>query len=952
MGKLNFKDFNYSLIDSIKKGYKEILVTYKADNQVARQYVFIKESHGKGSSYYISKAKENIKKSIESGELNKASKKQIRKVKHTGSALKPVLITLAGVVAAGSLVTGGYYLGNYLNGGNGGGGGGVVTTGHTVVLLAGEGTFEGGKTYLIFNNVKDGTALGDIGGYQIPSKSDYDFKWTGPIVDFPYGTSFKINEDIVLTATFFEGVNYLKAQAIQDIATELQDIKDGYGELIDEELFALLEDIFDESKEAINKIEGSDDPTVSDDARNTINDLRKYAIDILTEAGAVAVMEEKTEALRVIKMIKNEYANSLSRIARETNTVKRAILTRIDSAYVQAMYDDPSPGILTSAYETFNNEIKDLDFEKPKDVLKARLLSYSGNAVIAASGFLESLTETETIIQNILSENDDVLTQLGEAVNPDDTVTIDWLGDIIRNKAYAELKYHYYDPKSEEDISYEEYVSIITQPLLTKAVSYAKGELTNKRDIVGINLDSSVVKALANVKILGKEDFENDFPTCDYFTKNIGTCNNQVKAAIIKALATGVPESDEVANKLTKCFNNALEAFSIWVGNKIDDKTGTGWSFNYLFAYSTGGKEMHGTVSDAIATAIDEETGDILYGEVLLDAYITLTEKAIDIAKAKEYDVEGKNPLDYTLLGYENGLELAIITSLKEAVRLNPDKFSNIDMKKYYAMVLPLINQAIEIGVDNNFNCVWSANIMFLPYIEETSANEYAIVSNDIANFLTTCQLGAWASTGTFFNKAKKNVPSAASYISTYYLDDICGKINNLASSDDIKECIKNQPSVVVNLAELINDLLVDSVADLYGIYKAPATSEQLETIRTSMVSIYNGTFGDIVDSIGAARSSKIPYQDSLYTTFFDTIREIFATIPTQGLNFDQILIGGKFLGQICAFFGQALDKANELKVAIEDNFIKVVSPKMSQEDFKLMLLATQEACEKIISGK
>lgn len=124
MENLSFKNFKYLLINSPKNGYKEILVTFDADDKVGRQCIFVKEVEGQNSTYYINKAKEIINEKINNGQLAKAVKKQTR---HSSGVLKPILISLGVILGIAGAGVGGYYTYRVINGeggGQGGGGGG------------------------------------------------------------------------------------------------------------------------------------------------------------------------------------------------------------------------------------------------------------------------------------------------------------------------------------------------------------------------------------------------------------------------------------------------------------------------------------------------------------------------------------------------------------------------------------------------------------------------------------------------------------------------------------------------------------------------------------------------------------------------------------------------------------------------------------------------------------
>lgn len=83
------------------------------------------------------------------------------------------------------------------------------TTTYAIVLRSGEGTFLDGKTYLILDNVREGTPLNEIEGYTTPVKNEnYMFDvWLndeGKAVE----NTIQINSNIQLTASYVEGPKY------------------------------------------------------------------------------------------------------------------------------------------------------------------------------------------------------------------------------------------------------------------------------------------------------------------------------------------------------------------------------------------------------------------------------------------------------------------------------------------------------------------------------------------------------------------------------------------------------------------------------------------------------------------------------------------------------------------------------------------------------------------------
>ncbi|MCQ2796827.1 MAG: hypothetical protein MJ213_06010, partial [Bacilli bacterium] len=430
MKNLNFKDFSYAMINSAMSGYREVLVTYTVDGKIVHKCLFIEEVKGKDKNYYFAQAKKEIDASIKDGSLAKSASKQLRH-----GATKPVLITLSCVLAAGALGTGGYFLGSYLGGG---GGSPVVTDGHTVVLYGGEGVFENHKTYLIFNNVKDKTPLGDIEGYALPAYEDYDFlKWNGPIEDQPYGTSFKITEDIVLTASFFEGIKYLKAQAINSINVELKYLLDNY--ILDKSVKEMLNNIYEKSRSVINNIEESTDTAAVDDAKNTITDLKECANEMLDIVASTAAIYPESAA-----EIEKTYENALNSLVKEKSISKRAALVKFNSGYIKAASGATDITIVDKTYDELTKMLSDYDEEA--DSLNIRLLGRFAKGVIAGSAYFTDPKQIEKIIEDLLYWFE----QLAAAgLKEDDTNTIDWVGEFFNYYYYASSRYDYLDPQIE-----------------------------------------------------------------------------------------------------------------------------------------------------------------------------------------------------------------------------------------------------------------------------------------------------------------------------------------------------------------------------------------------------------------------------------------------------------------------------------------------------------------------
>ncbi|MCQ2796410.1 MAG: hypothetical protein MJ213_03795 [Bacilli bacterium] len=199
MKQYTFKNFNYEVANSARKGVKEVRVTFTADGQSVRHYLFIKEIKGKGNAFYVKKAKGIVASRIKSGELAKTANRQIKGFKLSSGALKPVLITLAAVVGVGAVGTGGYFLSQYL---------GhnptptPVETGYTVVLSGGDEGYFGTSeqvTYVVIEDVKEGTKLSEITGYVEPTSKLYkDF--TSWIVTGSDNVKFGKNEAIADSA--------------------------------------------------------------------------------------------------------------------------------------------------------------------------------------------------------------------------------------------------------------------------------------------------------------------------------------------------------------------------------------------------------------------------------------------------------------------------------------------------------------------------------------------------------------------------------------------------------------------------------------------------------------------------------------------------------------------------------------------------------------------------------
>lgn len=72
-----FSKFSYQPVESTHQGFKEVLVTFEYKNQPARYYVFVKEQAKVKKSYYLEEAKEQIKKMIATGQLERCAKRYL-----------------------------------------------------------------------------------------------------------------------------------------------------------------------------------------------------------------------------------------------------------------------------------------------------------------------------------------------------------------------------------------------------------------------------------------------------------------------------------------------------------------------------------------------------------------------------------------------------------------------------------------------------------------------------------------------------------------------------------------------------------------------------------------------------------------------------------------------------------------------------------------------------------
>lgn len=134
-----FSKFNYQLVESTHKGYKEVLVTFEYKGKPCHYYSFIKEKPSMNNKQYISAAKDEIQEMIKNGQLAKnakrylgykvtteatsevvsPSKKKSRRLLNVGNITKKKgfkLFLILGLVALGVILIGGaaFIVRNYI----------------------------------------------------------------------------------------------------------------------------------------------------------------------------------------------------------------------------------------------------------------------------------------------------------------------------------------------------------------------------------------------------------------------------------------------------------------------------------------------------------------------------------------------------------------------------------------------------------------------------------------------------------------------------------------------------------------------------------------------------------------------------------------------------------------------------------------------------------------------
>lgn len=94
-----FTDFEYSLVPSSLKGYKEVQVMFNYQNQRITTYAFIKETANKGKEYYLNEAKKQINAETRDGRLLKEVKAFINPRRGGSSKSTKVALACASVAA-------------------------------------------------------------------------------------------------------------------------------------------------------------------------------------------------------------------------------------------------------------------------------------------------------------------------------------------------------------------------------------------------------------------------------------------------------------------------------------------------------------------------------------------------------------------------------------------------------------------------------------------------------------------------------------------------------------------------------------------------------------------------------------------------------------------------------------------------------------------------------------
>ena len=843
-----------------------------------------------------------------------AAPAKVAKAKTGSSIGKAVGITVAvsAVVAAG-LGVGGFFLGKTL-GGNGGGGGGK-TTGHTVVLIGGEGKFAEEKDYLVFNNVKDETALGDIEGYALPTYNPYTFeKWNGPIVDIPYGPSFKVTEDIVLTASFMQGVNYHKEQARNAIKSEYDYIIKEY--YIPENLKAVLESIVTSSDEIITSIEDSDDLTEIKDAKTILSDLTECAVNSLSEISVVGVT-----SLETAKKMAAIYKTAIQEAVAETNVIKRSALIKMDSAYVKALAQ-VKEGVIDQtidvAFDEFKKQLDGIDPEKSEDILRARFLPYYASAAILGSTYSTKKDDTDIMVKTIAGNFGSFVETIQE-LRTDDTDTINWAGNILRDYEYAKIKWGVLDPT--EGNSYSDYVGDLYLDTLVR--QYLMGENIPKFVLLQFNQNVSIVKALADARVdNGIGDAKGKFPSYSKFTSTVlAAQNTPVRTAINDLTNVGTDEAIATANKLSKCFTNLVEAFGTWKGDWEDAI----YDFEYLFYSGTP------EITNEYDSVILQATGCAWNGTAipadapLLDVYLTLSEKAIDLAKKNMYVPEEDYSFNYHGL-FDLGCNAIHVAK-------------NAGTQRTYKNLAPLLNLIVETGVDYAF-----------PYKPETVPaiisiyKEWGETSEDSITALNNMLFGLLKGTTEIYG----GMAAADAIAILDYLDSNIKEIQELPKV--LGKYVKAAPNILVGYGEMLGNIYNRTALDIYNLCSSketPTPDKEIVNYLTEYTKKLIGSINTLMQKVNPDIKSS-PY----YQFYFDTVGLVSSVIPS--LYDDKLIVDtADFMSTLTnQYFSDYLVKSEALKAAINDNFVKLINPKMTQEEYDEAKNTTEKACQKIVNEK
>lgn len=586
MKNLNFKNFNYAMIDSARSGYREVLVTYTVDGQTARKCVFIKEVKGKDKNYYLAQAKKEINASIKDGSLAKSASKQLAR----GGATKPVLITLSCVLAAGALGTGGYFLGSYL-----GGNGGNVVTGHTVVLDAGKGTFADDQTYLVLSGIKDGTALGDVKGYTLPAYENWDFdKWEG--IDGP-GESYKITTDLLLTATYIQGINYTRDVVKTATYNKMQEII-----ATQPEAQSSVQKIYDSTMKAIN------DPTLADNKNGikVVQELQQFALDTMDLIG-------KNPSIKGIDTI---YEADINDLIKTQNDNKRFMLAKIYAAYLKGCSYGAVPVAESVLDFIFEEGIKMINETEDEDL--ARLYAHTYAGLELAASITKSKEDINRAKEAFIMTVDKVYKK--EIIRKGDITTLDWIGEMFYNAMAAST-----NSQLQQGI-YSGLINSYFKDSISKAMeAVATGDAFT---LGSANILSYIVKTIANVDIKQKGYWPNESEfgsALDAYIKLYDGCfkDYQVKAT----------SKEKLISMVTEIFRTALDAFVTYPGDNQED-------FNALIGTIDESAQPTGFVTAAISYMTESAP---LVDFYFNDFFSYLANDLIKIAQNKKDDKKGGN---------------------------------------------------------------------------------------------------------------------------------------------------------------------------------------------------------------------------------------------------------------------------------------------------------------------